>query len=127
MNNVIISLGSNLPNADKVLDRAEHVMRLWFRDVQFSARLLNPAIGLPKGVHDFTNQLAFIRTGLSQHDILSLCKNLEHMLGNTKEKRSRHEIVIDADLVEYGNIILKPKDAGREYYVKLKTSENKQF
>lgn len=122
MHKAIISLGSNIPEGCTILDCAMKIMRLWFNEITFSDRLQNPAVNMEKPANDFINQLALVETTMEPKEIIALCKRLEIILGNSREQRDKAVIVIDADLVEYDCLMVKQKDASRNYYIKLKDS-----
>lgn len=117
-NKIILAIGSN-NNAESNIALAKMKIQSLFKDVVFTEELWTDPIDMPEGTEPFLNCLAkgYTRHGLSQ--IKMGLKRLERECGNSKAKRSGNIIVLDVDVLQYGDEKLKESDWQRYYIKKL--------
>ena len=115
---IILSIGSN-NNAETNIAVAKMKLQSLFKDVVFTEELWTDPIDMPDGTAPFLNCLAkgYTKHGLSQ--IKMGLKRLERECGNSKGKRSGNIIVLDVDVLQYGEEKLKESDWERYYIKKL--------
>lgn len=118
----IISLGSNIENGELQLHNAYNIIRMWFREAKHSAPLSTVAIGMPEGTPNYSNMLVCVTTTLSLASMTSLTKELERLMGDTRENRNKNIVAMDVDIVEFDKEILKVHDYQRSYYQALRPS-----
>lgn len=116
---VILSLGSNVKEGDSLLHEAKTIAETWFADVTCTSILENPAIDFIISPTMYHNMLMKVNTSLSKEEVKSLTKRMESLLGDTKNLRDMGVVTMDVDMIYYDNILLKPKDIERDYYLKL--------
>lgn len=116
----VLSLGSNKTDGEQLIKFASSVLSTWFMSIDFSCILRNPAINMPSETPDYFNMLVLVRTKFNADEIKRLAKTLERMAGDTKELRRNGVVIMDIDIVEYDNSILKPNDTKRDYYRTLR-------
>ncbi len=85
-----------------------------FPDIIFS----DPILSEPdddRYAYLFRNILAVFDTDLPPEEIINKIKQTERAVGRTPRDKYVGKMVIDIDLVKYGDTILRPKDYEREY------------
>lgn len=113
LNKVIISLGSN-QDKEKNIAMAGRLLGSHFDSIHFSEAVYtqpfhmeNPAL--------FLNQVAIAFTAENPDQIVDALKQMERQLGRTPEDKSKGNIPIDIDLLQWNDKILKPSDFQRPY------------
>lgn len=113
LNKVIISLGSNW-DKEKNIAMAGRLLGCHFDSIHFSEAVYtqpfhmeNPAL--------FLNQVAIAFTAENPDQIVDALKQMERQLGRTPEDKSKGNIPIDIDLLQWNDKILKPSDFQRPY------------
>lgn len=103
----IVSLGSNADSSFSIIDKVESRLIGKFGKVSCSKKQYTKPIGLsnPK---DFLNGVLLIETNKSVEELTSYFKQVEIDLGRVRS--DKENILIDIDLIQWGDIILKPKD-----------------
>lgn len=111
----LLCMGSNI-NRDAQLEAAREALRRLFPDVRFGSEMLTEAIG--EGfLSPFTNQMARFTTALSADEVHSRLKELERAAGRRPDDKAQGIVKLDADLLMYDNLILKPEDFKRTYII----------
>jgi 2-amino-4-hydroxy-6-hydroxymethyldihydropteridine diphosphokinase len=63
----------------------------------------------------FRNVLAVVDTDMRPEEVISKIKQTERAVGRTPRDKYVGKMVIDIDLIKYGDTILRPNDYEREY------------
>ena len=109
---VIIAIGSN-HHANKAMKMGrQHLCRL-LTDARHADIIETEAIGIPSG--PFLNSLTTGYTDLCLSDLTARLKEIERCCGDRRELRREHQIVLDLDLLLYGEQRLHLSDWERPY------------
>ena len=98
-----LSIGSNI-DAKTNIKKVKNILDSYF-DVTYSSIIQTSAEGF-KG-KDFLNLVCFFDTKLNPHELTDLLKNIEKNMGRTVSQKGMSDIIIDLDLILYGDLILK--------------------
>lgn len=107
----ILSLGSNEEREKNIRYMRTRLAEI-FPDIVFSKAVYTDPVDCVSE-KKFLNQTAIFRTGLNAEQIRNHLKNIEEACGRTATEKQKGIIRADIDLVQYGRIILKPKDINR--------------
>ena len=113
MNTILLSIGSNT-FAKTNIDKAKRMLARLFPDIIFSAEAMSPACG-EKAILPFRNILAKFDSELTPTEIISKLKMTEVAVGRTPKDKYLKRVIIDIDLIVYGDEVLRPNDYEREY------------
>lgn len=101
---------------------AQRVLQGRISDISFTDPVHNVAVGMDGGWFD--NLLAYGHTDMSLDDLMAFTKETEGVCGNSAMLR-RHDIVMmDIDILLYGNEKLHIKDWNKTYIRKLMEDNN---
>lgn len=117
MSTILLSIGSNT-FAKTNIDKAKRMLSYVFQNIIFS----DPILSEPeddKYKYLFRNVLASFETDMSQEEIIDKIKQTERAVGRTPKDKYQGKVVIDIDLLKYGEEILRPQDFEREYVQQL--------
>lgn len=117
MSTILLSIGSNT-FAKTNIDKAKRMLSYVFPGIIFS----DPILSEPeddKYKFLFRNILASFVTEMSQEEIIDKIKQTERAIGRTPKDKYQGKVVIDIDLLKYGEEILRPQDYEREYVQQL--------
>lgn len=117
MSTILLSIGSNT-FAKTNIDKAKRMLSYVFQNIIFS----DPILSEPeddKYKYLFRNVLASFETDMSQEEIIDKIKQTERAIGRTPKDKYQGKVVIDIDLLKYGEDILRPQDFEREYVQQL--------
>lgn len=113
---VVISLGSNVPDAESRLTKAIEWLGNILDDLHVSQiYMTNPISGIGA---DYANAVAWGITESESPQLARSFKRYEVLQGRDLVARTRGEVPIDLDLVYFGNICLRPAEINRSYYVR---------
>lgn len=115
---VILSIGCNHNHTNQIHHAKEYLSKM-FPGITFSDAILNPAIGKPADAPPYSNMLARFTTSLSEVALKEELKKAEELLGDTPEKRGKGTIMMDLDILQYGNEKRHLPDWERSYIKKL--------
>lgn len=124
MKEIIIALGSNHDQQLNIA-AAQRKLKSVIIGIRFSRALWTEPIGIDSD--KFLNCLGFAQTTLHEGEIVSLLKSTEQACGNTTELRKSGRIVIDIDLLLYGEKQLRQSDWQREYIKTLLCERSEQY
>lgn len=113
LNRVIIGLGSNR-DKEKNIELADQLLRDHFISISFSGVVYTE----PMNMGDtslFLNQVAIAFTSEKPDQIIDTFKQIEKKMGRTPEDKQKENILIDIDLLQWNDCILKPLDFQRSY------------
>lgn len=111
LHDAVLSLGSNVAEADIMLNKAIARLRSVGFDIVVSEFYNTPDIS-GSGVI-YSNA---VMSGRFSHDaasLQSLCKDIENSLGRSSMTPS---VAIDIDIVVFDGNVLRPQDYGRDYF-----------
>ncbi|TAH61273.1 MAG: hypothetical protein EWM46_05780 [Fermentimonas caenicola] len=117
MSTILLSIGSNT-FAKTNIDKAKRMLSYLFPGIIFS----EPILSEPEDdsfKYLFRNILASFETDLSQEEIIEKIKQTERAVGRTPKDKYQGKVVIDIDLLKYGEEILRPQDFEKEYIQQL--------
>lgn len=110
-----ISIGTNLPTAEQVLNWTKRKLSEAFRgEALYSTAVKTDPIKMPKSPQ-FTNQVVRIVTTVPKAFAKPLLKSIERQLGRTDEDKSRQVVRVDLDILCSDGEIIKPEDWERDY------------
>lgn len=117
MNKVVLSIGTNT-NTCFNLKEAINYLRSYFSNIQFTSTIESEPYGT---IYKdwFLNTLAYFETDLSKDKIQLKLKEIEKKMGRKPAHKAEGKIIIDIDLIQWNNEILKPEDFERNYMHKL--------
>lgn len=108
MTECLILLGSNECRKQK-MQLARQRLQSLFPDICFSSEVETPAQGM-KRKDLFSNQTAHFTTAWPKEEVKNLLKKIEEEAGRLPHHKEQEIILLDIDLVKYGNQLLKPKE-----------------
>ncbi|MDI9605555.1 MAG: 2-amino-4-hydroxy-6-hydroxymethyldihydropteridine diphosphokinase [Bacteroidota bacterium] len=113
MSRALLTIGSNT-FAKTNIDKAKRMLTFLFPDIIFSEPILSEPDD-DRYSYLFRNILAVVDTDLPPEEVINKIKQTERAVGRSPRDKYVGKMVIDIDLVKYGNTILRPKDYEREY------------
>ena len=113
---VLISLGTNTGNPS-IIRHAQSELEHMLWDVRHSAILRTSPIGMSCG--DFLNSMTLGKTTQTTDELVMQLKALERRFGDKKSLRRQGIIVLDIDLLQYGNQRHHEDDWERDYVQEL--------
>lgn len=113
LNKVILCLGSNR-DKERNIELADQLLRDHFISIYFSEVLYTEPINM-RDPSLFLNQVAIAFTSEEPDQIIDVFKHIEKKLGRTPEDKQKENILIDIDLLQWNDCILKPLDLQRAY------------
>ena len=112
-NQAIIALGSNTESEINIA-KAQEFLKLAFSNIRFSDPIYTEPINIPNPTL-FLNLVAILDSPLNDEKIKSILKRIEKEMGRNSSKNIKHQIIIDLDLIKWGDKILKEDDFSRKY------------
>lgn len=117
MHKVLLSIGTNT-DACFNLKRAIDNLYSCFPNIQFTSITESAACGATfKG--PFLNTLAYFETNMLKEDIQVRFKSIEKNMGRKTTHKAEGIVIIDIDLIQWDNEVLKPDDFKRDYMNEL--------
>ena len=113
MHKTILGIGTNT-DARFNMKQATDYLRYYFPNIKFTSTMETKPYG-EKFTTPFVNALAYFKTDLSKPEILQQLKTIEKTMGRLPSHKEEGIIIIDIDLMQWNNEILKPKDFERHY------------
>lgn len=113
-NRCLLLLGSNM-NREQNMDVAVIRLHDVFDRICFSERIVSLPVGGNKGVGSYLNQLAIGHTSLEKEAVKTILKQIEKDMGRCPEDKEVGRIIIDIDLLQWNEELLKPEEMQREY------------
>lgn len=111
----LLSIGSNTPDAPALMARANDWLTASFRVTQSSGIYSSKATNGHSP--DYLNMLAEIDSDLTVTELTAKAKDFERLCGRTPQSKARGEIEMDIDLIKSGNVILRPVEYTRQYFL----------
>lgn len=116
MPRVIVALGSNAGD-EQVLTRCQQMLEELLTDTRHSAIIRTTPIGMEGD--DFLNSLTSGQTSLDSTALVAALKRLERRCGDRRSLRTHGRVVMDIDLLLYGDERHHPSDWQRDYIQEL--------
>ncbi len=117
MNTILLSIGSNT-FAKTNIDKAKRMLSFLFPNIVFS----DPILSEPEDdtfKYLFRNILASCTTDMTPEQVIEKIKQTERAVGRTPKDKYLGKVVIDIDLLKYGEEVLRPLDIEKEYVQQL--------
>src|SRR5690554_2563240 len=117
MSTILLSIGSNT-FAKTNIDKAKRMLSYLYPDIVFS----QPILSEPEDENFkylFRNILACFNTNMSQGEVLDKLKQTERAVGRTPKDKYQGKVVIDIDMIKFGDEIIRPQELDKEYIQQL--------
>ncbi len=108
MHKILVSLGSNLYSKQNI-DKAKRMLAHLFPDAVFSQSIITISSD-EKYLFPFRNVLGVFQTELLPEEIIQRLKSIEHAMGRLPRDKETGKVIIDIDLIQYDDEILRPED-----------------
>ena len=122
MENIIISLGSNLGDRKKFLEKSIYLLSKRLKFIDHSSVYETKGFGV-NDHHNYLNRVIFFKTNISFFSLLNYTKKIERKLGRFN-KNDLTPRIIDIDIIFYGekkilrkNLILPHKRFNQRSFV----------
>jgi 2-amino-4-hydroxy-6-hydroxymethyldihydropteridine diphosphokinase len=116
---ILVSLGSNIYSKQNI-DRARRMLAYYFPDVVFTRSIITTASD-GKYPFPFRNVLAVFHSDLPLDEVIQKLKMIEFAMGRQPRDKDAGKVIIDIDLLQYGDEIVRPDDYERAYVQSLLT------
>ena len=100
----IIALGSNF-NQEENISKAQTLLKHRFEGIKFSDAQWTEPIGIKSD--KFLNCLGTFETDISLTQVKQCLKEIEQTMGDSHESHQKGNVLIDIDLAQYGEEIVK--------------------
>lgn len=124
MYKIILSLGSN--NYSKLnIDKAKRMLSFTFPEIRFSSSI----ISLPDdevSTMPFRNMIGVFSDDIPIKDLMRKLKEIEFAIGRQTKDKEIGKVVIDIDLLQYGDVFIREEDINKEYIQTLINEINEQ-
>jgi 7,8-dihydro-6-hydroxymethylpterin-pyrophosphokinase (HPPK) len=100
----IIALGSN-SNQEENISKAQILLKQRFKGIKFSVAQWTEPIGIKSD--KFLNCLGTFETDISLTQVKQCLKEIEQTMGDSHESHQKGNVLIDIDLAQYGEEIVK--------------------
>ncbi|WP_298649757.1 2-amino-4-hydroxy-6-hydroxymethyldihydropteridine diphosphokinase [uncultured Proteiniphilum sp.] len=117
MSTILLSIGSNT-FAKTNIDKAKRMLSFLFPGIVFSEPILTEPED-EKYSYLFRNVLARANTEMSPEEVIDKIKQTERAVGRTPRDKYLGRMIIDIDLIQYENRILRLQDYERDYVQQL--------
>lgn len=117
MHKVLLSIGTNTDTCFN-MKRAIDNLHACFPNIQFTSIIESAPCGaIFKG--PFLNILAYFETNMVKEEIQVRFKSIEKIMGRQSSHKAEGIVIIDIDLIQWNNEVLKPDDFKRDYMNEL--------
>lgn len=117
MSTIILSIGSNT-FAKTNIDKAKRMLSRLFPVITFTQPILTEPEE-EKYSYLFRNILAKAETELTPEEVIDKIKQTERAVGRSPKDKYQGKVIIDIDLIQYNETILRPEDFERNYVQQL--------
>lgn len=100
----IIALGSN-SNQEENISKAQILLKQRFEGINFSDAQWTEPIGIKSD--KFLNCLGTFETDISLTQVKQCLKEIEQTMGDSHESHQKGNVLIDIDLAQYGEEVVK--------------------
>lgn len=117
MSIIILSIGSNI-FAKTNIDKAKRMLSRLFPEIIFTQPILSEPEE-EKYSYLFRNILAKAETEMTPEEVIDKIKQTERAVGRSPKDKYQGKVIIDIDLIQYNDNILRPEDYERNYVQQL--------
>lgn len=117
MSTILLSIGSNT-FAKTNIDKAKRMLTRLFPEIMFTQPILTEP-DEEKYSFLFRNVLAKAATEMTPEEVIDKIKQTERAVGRSPKDKYLGKVIIDIDLLQYNNKILRPGDLERDYVQQL--------
>lgn len=117
MQTILLSIGSNIYSKNNI-DKARRMLSHTFPDIAFTQHIMSEPHE-EKYLFPFRNILGVFQSELSPEEIIGKLKLIEHAMGRSSKDKDSGKVIIDIDLIKYGEEVLRPEDYQRSYVQEL--------
>ena len=117
MNTILLSIGSNT-FAKTNIDKAKRMLTRLFPEIIFTQPILTEP-DEEKYSFLFRYVLAKAETEMTPEEVIDKIKQTERAVGRSPKDKYLGKVIIDIDLLQYNNEILRPGDLERDYVQQL--------
>lgn len=118
MYRVLISLGSNMYSKQNI-DRAKRMLSHSFPDVVFTPSIITLTNGNETPSFPFRNVLGLFHCDNPAGEIIRKLKTIESAMGRHPGDKLLGKVIIDIDLIQIDDYLLRPEDYESEYVQEL--------
>ena len=97
-------MGSNY-NQEENISKAQTLLKQRFKNVKFSDTQWTEPIGITSD--KFLNCIGTLETEMSLTQVVQCLKEIEQTMGDSHENHQKGKVLIDIDLAQYGEKIVK--------------------
>ena len=113
---LIIAFGSNFEPQINIA-KAKQQLSSIFETTEFSSEIWTDPINIKS--EKFINCIATAETSSDLNSVLYSLKKIEDICGNTIQKRKSGKVIMDVDILKYGDTKLHENDWQRPYIIQL--------
>lgn len=113
MYKIIISLGSNSYSKLNI-DKAKRMLSFSFPDVIFSSSIISLSDD-EDAKFPFRNAIGVFYDDIPVKELHKKLKSIEYALGRQPKDKDMGKVIIDIDLLQYGDVIIREEDIKKEY------------
>lgn len=117
MHYLLLSVGSNT-YAKRNIEKAGQLLKRNIPGLIFTSCMESKPYG-KQYKRSFLNILAWSSSELSKEEVIRMAKSIEVQMGRKPEDKAQGRVVVDIDLIQYDNDVLKPTDFERSYVKEL--------
>lgn len=117
MSTILLSIGSNT-FAKTNIDKAKRMLLYLFPNIVYS----DPILSEPEDdnfKYLFRNILGCCKTDMNLDELVSKIKLTERAVGRTPKDKYQGKVIIDIDILKYGDEVIRPQDIEKEYIQQL--------
>lgn len=115
---VIVCVGSNVPQCHAEMELACR----WLSEILDNLRITPPYFTAPEGPCSgstpYLNAVAYGTTTHPSHELSAMMKCYESSRGRMPEHKKIGRIIIDIDVVKYGDTVVSPDEFSSDYFRK---------
>ena len=115
MTDCILTFGSNCQERERMMDIAAKWIDSTFGTAVSSGVYSTQALNGKSP--DYLNMVVRVVTDLSAEQLINLGKEFERRCGRLPESKLTGIVEMDVDLVRYGNVVLRPEEFTRAYFM----------
>ena len=110
----LIHISSNV-FAKLNIDKAKRMLSFSFPDITFTQRTIITISDDQEDVFPFRNVLGVFYTDLPLEEVLHKTKSIEHALGKRIKDKELGKVIIDLDIIQYGEEVLRRSYFAQEH------------
>lgn len=119
----LIHIGSNVFSRLNI-DKAKRMLLYSFPDIVFTNHVIIFSSSEEEKVFPFRNILGLFYTDMPVEEVIRKIKSIEFAIDKRPKDRDRGKVIIDIDLLQYGDEVLRNSDLEKDYVQELVTEFN---